>query len=549
MELIVLKRMPEMALLNLARPTLPMFVNLRRPGRWLMWAGHAVPLSFSEQRIPPWLAPPRIFRETRRPHCLPFPTLVPHIQRRVAACLNEVDMEPAPVPFIPHGCPFAIHNPFTARSQCKVMSEVVHTPQGLRNILADYAARRGWQPLVCVQPQPTDDAVHLIPAAADPGLVAVLFRAGRELVPSCIGRTVYGHPYCRLDVHGRAARLREPYPIARGREGSSRLRDGDCLHADVGPYGPPPPEPVHSQSPQRCRFPFLLLAAVALRSGSSGVVAALMWGLMPTNAVQIVAPEPVESREARYVVGHFPWRQTPADRTLSVVCRHHRCRISLLCPWTGPQGVFQCRPDCHVQDLWERYAEAGEPADYVPIWPCLSDDRLWIVPRAIGGYVCVVARQDTALRSLFIPADVSYARLCRTLQHLTGWDLVQARVPPPLHAQQSQRPSEPVHLRDGDVIDVIASRQDCRDYEIFSQSEVKDHVLWTRGLVFRTQIAVRIWIPELAQPILTWLEEHTRWDPVTLTFSGGFNVRYPGSWVPAIWTPCKTPQLLRVAGP
>ena len=76
------------------------------------------------------------------------------LQRTVAACLSEVDVDETDNPFIPAGCPFTIHNPFTCRSQCKIMSELIPSSQALRTILSDFSARRGWQPLVSLQPQP-----------------------------------------------------------------------------------------------------------------------------------------------------------------------------------------------------------------------------------------------------------------------------------------------------------------------------------------------------------------------------------------------------------
>ena len=349
--------------------------------------------------------------------------LVASMQRRVTACLGEVDVEPAPRPFIPQGCPFTIHNPFTTRSQCQVMSATVHTPQHLREILADFSARRGWQPLVSVQPQPNEAAVHLIPAAADPTLVSVLFRAGHELIPSCIGRVTYGSPYCRLSVGGRQARMREPYPVCRGRDGAARLRDGDCVHADLGPYGPPPPEPLHSHSH---RFALSAWAAGILLSlhTTESSLGFFLLGLLSVQAVQFIAPEPVTGREVQYAVGHFPWRRAPEARTLSLVCRAHRCRLTLLCPWSGPQGVFQCRSDDAVLALWARYTDLGYAPDFVPTWPCLSDDKLWLVPRAPvdSGLSCTVASQNTLVRAMLIPDTRTYAQLCRTVQYQTGWE-------------------------------------------------------------------------------------------------------------------------------
>ncbi|CAE7892628.1 unnamed protein product, partial [Symbiodinium necroappetens] len=118
---------------------------------------------------------------------------VPAVQRRVAAVLQGVDVEPGPVPFLPAGCPVFIHNPFTGQTQCPALSSRVGTSHQLTEVLQDYSERRGWQPIVSVQPQPDAQGVHFIPSAADERFVSVLFRNGRELRPRCIERDfVYG---------------------------------------------------------------------------------------------------------------------------------------------------------------------------------------------------------------------------------------------------------------------------------------------------------------------------------------------------------------------
>ena len=142
---------------------------------------------------------------------------VPQMQCRVAACMHGVDAVPAPQPFIPRGCPFTIHNPFARNLQCQVLSTVVYSPYRFREILQDYVNRRGWQPLVCVQPQPDPDSVHLIPAAADSGLVSVVFRSGGHLYPACVQRALPRHPYASIQLNGRHTRIREPYQLSRQR--------------------------------------------------------------------------------------------------------------------------------------------------------------------------------------------------------------------------------------------------------------------------------------------------------------------------------------------
>ena len=113
---------------------------------------------------------------------------IPVVQRRVAAAIQGVDIEPSTVPFLPPGCPVMIHNPFTGQTQCPALSSRVGTSHQLTEVLQDYSDRRGWQPIVCVQPQPDAQGVHLMPSAADARLVSVLFRNGAELRPRCIER-------------------------------------------------------------------------------------------------------------------------------------------------------------------------------------------------------------------------------------------------------------------------------------------------------------------------------------------------------------------------
>ena len=93
---------------------------------------------------------------------------------------------PTGEPFIPAGVPVIIHNPFTGRPQCRLRTTTQGSPQVLCNTLADHAQRRGWQPLVDVQPQPDGEAVHLIPSAERQDLTSVLLIAEGE--PHPMGR-------------------------------------------------------------------------------------------------------------------------------------------------------------------------------------------------------------------------------------------------------------------------------------------------------------------------------------------------------------------------
>ena len=77
--------------------------------------------------------------------------LIPQLQRTVSACLSEVDAEQPATPMIPAGCPFTIHNPFTSRSQCKVMSVCTHNQTPRVFILFLQPQIPIWLRLSCVQ--------------------------------------------------------------------------------------------------------------------------------------------------------------------------------------------------------------------------------------------------------------------------------------------------------------------------------------------------------------------------------------------------------------
>ncbi|CAE7401593.1 set10 [Symbiodinium microadriaticum] len=282
---------------------------------------------------------------------------VPQVQRCVAACLSDVDVSTLPQPFIPHGCPFTVHNPFTRRSQCKIMSEVVQTPQAFRAMVSDFAARRGWQPLIAVHPQPTADSVHLIPAAADPALASVVLRTGHDLHPLCATRESPGQPFRRIVLNGRHGRIREPYSIGRGAGSSLSLRDGDCLNVDTGPFGPPPPTPARSDGYRVSLSSWVSLLVGGQTLGGRHLGLPLLCLL--AHAVQLLPPAPDGTPIPRYSVGHFPWREPLERQDLRLVCRDRLCRVSLLCPWRGPQGIFQTGRLTGLDTIWQHYAEEG----------------------------------------------------------------------------------------------------------------------------------------------------------------------------------------------
>ena len=418
---------------------------------------------------------------------LPFPLFdassIPRLQRTVAACLSEVDTEPPSDPFIPAGCPFTIHNPFTSRSQCKVLSEVITSPQALRTVLSDFSARRGWQPLVSVHPQPDSASVHLVPAAADQALASVVLRSGSTLNALCLTRQWQGNPYRRIVLHGRHGRLREPYSVSRGMGGAVTFRDGDCLLADMGPFGPPPPTPATSSGARVGAFALVLPVLSGLSGGRSGLWLAFLL-FTRSVSVQILPPAPDGVSAARYSVGHYPWREPHERQSLQLVCHDRTCRISMLCPWRGPQGIFQVPPQVALQDVWAHYSEPGRSQDLMPVWPNPSADRLWFVPRAhiAGSLVCIVVQHRGSCRALVVPARLHSSRLAQVVQYMTGWVVSQVRIPLGLQAISAQSADGTCLFRDGDVLDAL-SHADGSGCHIVHDSPILSVMSYGRGLL------------------------------------------------------------------
>ncbi|CAE7199873.1 ABHD8 [Symbiodinium necroappetens] len=473
---------------------------------------------------------------------------VARLQRTVAACLSEVDVEDPTTPFIPAGCPFTIHNPFTCRSQCKIMSELIQSPQALRAVLSDFSARRGWQPLVSLQPQPDARSIHLIPAAANPDLAAVVLRTGSALQPICLARTWQGNPYRRIVLNGRHGRLREPYSISRGSGGAVAFRDGDCMHADMGPFGPPPPTPARSDGH---RLSITVGVIAVMRFLLPGRFALLCLALLATSpaAVQLVPPAPDGVSSARYSVSHYPWREAVEQQHLNRVCRDKGCRISLLCPWRGPQGLYHTTSQATLHDVWHHYEESGRPQELMPVWPGLTADRLWFVPRAhiAGALVCVVAHQDTRIQALVIPTRSSPARLLQTIRYMTGWAVDSIGLPPGLHTQVDRVADASCLLRDGDVLDALSSPDQRRPYLIRSPSDLKSNVLWTQHMTLQQPTFIRIWTPRIRPSILLCIAVGEHWEPEKMSFTGEFRHNHPGRWVPVPWAPCRLPHFVQAA--
>ena len=478
------------------------------------------------------------------------PQLLPVYQRRVTCALQGLLDSETTHPFLPAGCPFVIHNPFTGRSPCRLVSSQQSSERAFR-MLHDHAARRGWQPIVAAQPQPDAHAIHLIPSAADPSLASVLLQGQGVLQPACLARTLPRGQGRSVQHNSRTGRIVAPYADRRHPSRTLHLRDGDCLQVNHGPFGPPVPVPMSIAAGIRLH-PVLVLGGIAVKPRLCwwAVLLYLGW-TTPSSAMQ---SEGYPERQGKpiYRLSSFPWRVPTEQRDARPVCDRHQCRYSLLCPWTGAHGVHTAEAATSIDDIWLRYS-SGTPGwpnqRYYPVWPAIRHHVLTVIPWPPSpATVCVVVRIGMEARALLLPTTLALHHLCRSIQFHTSWEVGEVRLPPSLLAAHTRAAHEHITLRTGDVIEVLHGRADRAVASISDQELIREHAAWTQGVRILRTLLIRLWNPTWPRPIITWLPPDTEWLPDALTFSGNFAEAYPGRWVPIPWSPSLVLQFMQVSG-
>ena len=327
------------------------------------------------------------------------------MQHRFSCAIRGVPLVvPNGEPYITAGHPVITHNPFTGRPQCRLRTTIQGNARILCNTLADYAARRGWGEVIDVQPQPDAQAIHLIPSASRPDLVSVLLAADDGLHPMCVSRSFPSRSSRPYRFGNREGRVMAPYPTRRVTSGPAQLRDGECLPVNFGPFGPPPPQPAHDAAHPSASGS--MPAAVVLFSRWPG--AFICWLALSNLALGML-----EAGEGKpiYRVSAFPWRRPPDQRTAQEVCGSRPCRFTVLCPWTGQQGIYTTDSHSLLETTWQRYRLElpGWPnQQYMPTWPGLRHDRLTVIPVSPSPDIaCVVVRHAYNSRAIVLPACIS----------------------------------------------------------------------------------------------------------------------------------------------
>ncbi|CAE7283093.1 unnamed protein product [Symbiodinium sp. CCMP2592] len=473
--------------------------------------------------------------------------LIPCLQQRTIAFLHGVGEDHhGPRPFLPEGCPLVIHNPFTCSAQCPVLSPLIGTGFAFRLFLQDYAGRRGWQPIVPVLPQPNDQAVHLIPAAADPALVSVVLRTPSVLHPTCLQRALPVGPSRSITLAGRFGRLREPYPLQRPRERPVYLRDGDCLQLDQGPFGPPPPTPVRSCS-SRLHFGFglMVLARAPLRA------LALIALVSTAGSMQVVPSRQGLSSREGLPVRRYPWRYIASDRQLSDVNVNGRVRCTLLCPMTGPQGVHEVPAAASIASVLQHYQQTKGfwIRDLIPVWPSPRWDQLVLVPDVdpFRRCVCIVLCEGGQCRTLLLPERCEHRVLFNMLNYLAHREFRAFGLPPALRAAVTRSPRREIVLRPADVFTARGVRQPVTSEDPVVSLLQWDHLQWASPFVLETGCHAAFWHPAINRPVIHWVTAGARWNPDMLTFEGEFADTCLGSWVPVMWQPATHPHFIQAS--
>ena len=477
--------------------------------------------------------------------------LLPVYQRRVTCALQGILDTEHSHPFLPAGCPFIVHNPFTGRSQCRLISGQHSSERAFLRMIHDHAARRGWQPIVAVQPQPDAQAIHLIPSAADESLATVLLQGQGVTQPVCLARSLHRGQSRSVQHNGRAGRVVAPYADRRHPSRTLHLRDGDCLQVNHGPFGPPAPTPVHSSAYSRRIHAFAAIGVALRPRGAVWIVSLLAFHYFRIGLPMQRAGQAEPIGKPIYQLSSFPWRLPEEQRDAQLFCDRRQCRYTLVCPWTGTHGVHTADSRLPLTDIWRRYSAntPGWPHQrYYPIWPGPRHHIISLLPWPPSPHtVCIAVRQAMNIRALVLPASISFDNLCRAIQCQTAWDIGEVRLPPAVFAAYSRATQAQVELRTGDVLEILGSRADRYVARLDDQALIHSCAMWTQGIRFLRTFLLRLWNPDWPRPIITWLHPDTEWLPESLTFSGHFAETYPGRWVPIPWSPSRVLQFMRVS--
>ena len=480
-------------------------------------------------------------------------SLVPMYQQRIALALQgQVHVGLDVPPFLPAGCPIVVHNPFTPQTQCRLISRVYGTAPAFLHALGDYADRRGWQQLVAVQPQPTLEAVHLIPAAFDINQAAVVLRFPQNLHSGCLPRALSPDQSGRVHVHGQRGRIISPYHTRRNPRGTTFLRDGDCLLVSTGPFGPPPPQPARSIATRMPLFGVALSVCFTVGRWPTpnlwvAVISIHLAHMF--SALSMYSPEP--PGKPIYQLGRFPWRQDATTRDARTFCDRRMCRYQLLCPWTGQHGLRSHETVFPLNQVWQRY-QGDNPGwsqqQFFPVWPGPRHDRLTIIPWPPNpATVCVVFRIELEQWAVLLPDIITLEQLRAVFRQRTCSEILHLRLPPALLAAMTLAAERPLHLRTGDVIEGLYERSERVPQSVADVALLRDYTPWARRIRLLGHVLLRLWSPDWNRPIITWLLPDTEWCPEALTFTGDFQHAYPGRWVPIPWGPSQVVQLMQVS--
>ena len=466
-------------------------------------------------------------------------------QHRFACAIRGIQQPSlSAAPFVPAGIPVITHNPFTGRPQCRLWTTEQRSPRVLLNTLSDYANRRGWQNICEIHPQPDHLAVHLMPSAANADLAAVVLQAEGALHPRCVQRTLPLGGTGAVTINGRAGRVQAPYSTRPG-HGPVSLRDGDCLPVNFGPYGPPPPQPVHSAAHMPRSLSLFCLGLAFSGNWRSFLGASLLFVAAMDHNPRLEDTKPI------YRISAFPWRLPLHERTAEGVCDRHRCRYTVLCPWTGPQGTYSAAPSTPVLEVWQHYRSIlpGWPdQQFAPTWPGLRHDRITVIPVPPSpALACVVVRQSYHARAVLLHAQLTHDHLCRIIQHHTPWRPAEVFLPPAAQVASQNSEGAVVRLRTGDVIDILETPMQRHPIGVNNPDTLRGYAHWNLGVGLMCTTLIRLWDTTWVRPIITWLSPGAEWVPSQLSFSGDFQASYPGKWVPIAWSPSRILQFMRVS--
>ena len=307
-----------------------------------------------------------------------------------------------------------------------------------------------------------------------------------------------------------------------------QLRDGDVLVPATAP---------RRSAGGRAVTSIVVGLALCLRSGF--FCAALYLGLLwPTPATGMYTADAAREVLRPAAVGKYAW-QVPEQLRLCDAAVHAGQAVALLSPFTGCTEPVPADPDHSIDDL-RVHLTGCEPAwthHIMPVWPSIQHEVLTFVPVSPTPELAVLVVVSPEWQAAYLlPRRSDVVWIMDVLRK--GAQGVLCRLRPPLAARPvTYSDQEAIDWRDGDVLFAFPYGQVQTQHRLpvfASCAQVRHAAIWAHDFEVGCPLPLVVWRPGV-KPVNTTMPPPSRWHADLQAFSGHFQRKYPGQWVPVVW--------------